>query len=135
MLNDPTPRPIRHASAARAARPSAFRGRAVTALTWALRAGLALQFSVGGVLKLTGADSMTQMFADIGAGMWLREVMGGLELSGALGLLLPRLSRWAALGLSLLMVGALIARAWFLGGVPVVELAFLLLCLLLTRFR
>lgn len=135
MINDSMSAPIRQASAARAARPSAFRGRAVTALTWTLRAALALQFSVGGVLKLTGADSMTQMFADIGAGMWLRDLVGVLELSGAFGLLLPRLSRWAALGLSLLMVGALVTRALFLGGVPVVELAFLLLCLLLTRFR
>jgi uncharacterized membrane protein len=46
------------------------------------------------------------MFATIGIGQWFRYVVGALELAGAVGVLIPRLSGLAALGLIGLMAGA-----------------------------
>jgi putative oxidoreductase len=74
------------------------RGRAVTIALWALQALLALMFAMAGLAKVFGDPAMVQMFATIGIGQWFRYVVGALEFSGAVGVLLPRLSGLAALG-------------------------------------
>ncbi len=84
----------------------ATRRRALTVTLWALQALLAIQFAGAGSLKLGGAQQMVDLFTQIGAGQWLRYLVGALELAGAIGLLLPRLSGLAALGLVGLLVGA-----------------------------
>ena len=105
--------------------PSARRGRIGERALTALRVLLAIQFAVGGLMKLGGAQPMVTLFADVGAGQWLRYVVGVLELAGAIGLLIPALVGAAAAGLSALMTGALIIRAAVLGGSPVLEVLFL----------
>jgi len=89
------------------------------------RAVLVVAFAGGGLMKVAGEASMVQMFADIGLGQWWRYVVGTLELAGAIGLLIPARTGLAALGLTALMVGATVTRAAVVGGVPVIELAFL----------
>lgn len=89
-----------------------------------VRLVLALQFAVGGVMKLTGAPAMVEMFAEIGAGDGLRFFVGACELAGAGGLLTRRLRVPAACGLAALMVGAIATRLLVLGGVPVIEALF-----------
>ncbi len=49
---------------------------------------------------------MVDMFADIGAGQWLRYLVGALEVAGGVGLLIPALA-----GLARSRVGALLAGA------------------------
>jgi putative oxidoreductase len=88
------------------AAPAVTRRRALTVMLWALQALLAVQFAAAGRLKLSGAQQMVDLFTQIGAGQWLRYLVGALELAGAVGLLLPRLSGLAALGLAGLLVGA-----------------------------
>lgn len=39
----------------------------------------------GGISKLAGDPVMVDMFADIGAGQWLRYLVGALEVSGGVG--------------------------------------------------
>jgi uncharacterized membrane protein YphA (DoxX/SURF4 family) len=73
---------------------------------WALRVGLAVVFLAAGASKLAGAPEAVELFDDIGAGQPLRYLVGTLELAGAVGLFVPRLTRPAALGLAALMVGA-----------------------------
>jgi putative oxidoreductase len=90
-----------------------------------LRLLLAVEFAGAGLMKLAGVDIMVAMFDDIGAGQWLRYVVGALELAGAVGLLVPRLVGAAALGLTALMTGALLTNAVVLGGAPVIETVFL----------
>lgn len=85
---------------------------------WLLQAALAVQFLGGGVLKLTGAPEMVNLFADIGAGQWLRYLVGALEVAGAAGLLIPRLAGLAALGLAGLMVGAATTNQFVLDQSP-----------------
>ena len=110
------------------------RGRAPGIALWALQGLLALQFAVGGVLKVVGDPAMVGMFADIGAGQWFRYLVGGLEIAGALGLLIPRLSRPAALGLVGLMAGAA-TNALVLGTSPLLPIVLLLVAALVAWGR
>lgn len=68
---------------------------------------------------------MVTMFDQIGAGQGLRYLVGLLELSGAIGVLIPRLSSLAAVGLALLMLGAAIMNLTVLGASPWLPLALL----------
>jgi putative oxidoreductase len=78
---------------------------------------------------------MVAMFTAIGAGQWLRYLVGAMEIAGAVGLLVPRLCGLAALGLVGLMVGAAITNVAFLDQSPVVPAAFLLVSALIAWRR
>jgi putative oxidoreductase len=74
---------------------------------WSVQVLLAVFFLIAAAgPKLVGEAYAMEMFTQIGAGQWLRYLVGVLELAGAIGLLLPRLSALAALGLVGVMVGA-----------------------------
>jgi putative oxidoreductase len=68
-------------------------------------------FVFAAVPKLAGAHSAVQMFGQIGAGQWLRYLVGTAELAGAIGLLTPWLAGLAAAGLAADMAGATIINA------------------------
>jgi putative oxidoreductase len=76
------------------------------ALAWILAILLAIAFTLAGGIKLIGVPGMVQEFAQIGLGQWFRYFTGALELSGAIGLLIPRVRFWAALLIAVVMVGA-----------------------------
>jgi uncharacterized membrane protein YphA (DoxX/SURF4 family) len=103
----------------------ATRGRALNVALWVLQALLAFQFAVAGFLKLGGDPAMVGMFAAIGAGQWFRYAVGALEVAGAVGVLVPRLSGLAALGLVGLMVGATLTNLLVLGTNPLLPLGLL----------
>lgn len=107
--------------------PVAIRGRTLTSIVWTLQVLLAVQFAAGGVLKLSGDPVMVDMFTTIGAGQWFRFVVGGLEIAGALGVLIPRLSGVAALGLVGLLLGATTTNVLILDAAPWLPLGLLLL--------
>ena len=100
--------------------------RAGNVALWVLQAVLAFQFAGGGLLKLTGSPEMVDLFATIGAGQWLRYLVGALEVAGAVGLLVPRLSGLAALGLAALMAGATVTNLFVLGESPWLPVGLLL---------
>jgi uncharacterized membrane protein YphA (DoxX/SURF4 family) len=54
---------------------------------------------------------MVHEFAQIGAGQWMRYLVGTTELAGAIGLLTPWLAGLAAAGLAAEMAGASIINA------------------------
>lgn len=93
------------------ARPAARAGRRRHALLWAAQIALAVFFAFAAVPKLGGAHSAVTMFGQIGAGQWLRYLVGTAELAGAAGLLIPRLAGLAAAGLAADMAGASIINA------------------------
>ena len=80
---------------------------------------------MAGLAKVFGDPAMVEMFATIGVGQWFRYVVGALEISGAAGLLIPRLSGPAALGLVCLMVGATLANLFVLGANPLLPICLL----------
>lgn len=78
--------------------------RARTVIGWILVVLLALAYGAAALGKLTGAA--TEMFAGWGYPAWFATLIGVLELAGALGLLIPKTTRWAILGLTVIMLGA-----------------------------
>jgi putative oxidoreductase len=95
--------------------PAAARSRGAAIALWTLQVLLALMFIVGsGAPKLFGEAYAVALFADLGAGQWLRYVVGVLEVAGGIGLLVPRFARLAASCLIALMVGATVAQLFFL---------------------
>lgn len=121
----PATTPVRRTGRARASRI----GR------WALRILLTAQFLAGGVLKLTADPAMVAMFDDIGAGQGLRLFIGACEVAGAVGLLVPRLTRMAAAGLVLLMIGAAVTNVVTLQISPAVPLVLLGLATVVAATR
>ena len=75
-------------------------------LAWILAIYLAIAFLYAGGIKLIGLRPMVREFAQIGIGQWLRYLTGILEVSGAIGLLIPKCRFWAALQIAAVMVGA-----------------------------
>ncbi len=82
--------------------------RAATVAVWLLSVTVALLVAGAGAAKVGGDPAMIDMFDRIGAGQWFRYVVGGLELAGGVGLLVPRerLRMLAASGLVVLLLCA-----------------------------
>ena len=78
--------------------------KAINMSSWAIVVLLAIGFLLAGVGKLTGAQ--TEMFQGWGYAPWFATLIGGLELAGVIGLLIPKTTRLAIYGLTGLMIGA-----------------------------
>ena len=109
----------------RAAATATIREHAPTIALWALQAVLALMFTMVGLAKVGGDAAMVEMFANIGIGQWFRYVVGTLEIAGAVGVLVPRLSGLAALGLACLMAGATLTNLFVLSASPLIPVILL----------
>jgi putative oxidoreductase len=78
--------------------------KARSIISWVLVILIALAFMASAVTKFTGVA--TPMFAHWGYPAWFATLIGVLELIGAVGLLIPRTTRSAVLGLTVIMFGA-----------------------------
>ena len=85
--------------------------RLTSTLLWAGQILLALVFVDAAVPKLSADPGMVHEFAQIGAGQWMRYLVGTTELAGAICLLTPWLAGLAAAGLAAEMAGATIINA------------------------
>lgn len=90
--------------------PPASRGRAATSIPWLVQILLAALFAFAGLIKLIGVQAEVEGFDLIGLGQWFRYLVGTLEVVGAIGLLVPRWSGPAALGLAGVMAGAIVTH-------------------------
>jgi uncharacterized membrane protein YphA (DoxX/SURF4 family) len=111
------------------------RVRLGTVALWVVQVLLAAMFVMASLPKLTGDPVMVDLFNAIGAGQWLRYVVGALELAGAIGLLVPRLCGLAALGLAMLLVGATLTNIVALDASPAIPLGYLLVAAVIAWFR
>ncbi len=73
-------------------------------ISWIVVILLALLFFLASLGKITGAA--TPQFAEWGYPSWFVMLIGVSELAGAIGLLIPKLTRYAILGLTMIMIGA-----------------------------
>lgn len=96
-------------------------------LAWILAVLLAIVFLFAGGVKLLGSRAMVQEFARIGIGQWLRYLTGILEVTGAIGLLIPRYRFWASLQIAAVMTGATAVNIMVLHAAPLARLTALLL--------
>lgn len=101
------------------------RGRALNAGLWVLQLLAAFAFFGAGYAKLSGAPEMVATFEQIGFGQWFRLLTGGLEVLGALLLLVPRLAGLGGLLLAGVMVGAVLTHLLLVGGSAVPALVLL----------
>ncbi|WP_375417538.1 DoxX family protein [uncultured Hymenobacter sp.] len=80
-------------------------------IAWVLAVLLAVVFIKSGFDKLSDLDKTTGMFGSMGLPGWMAALVGGAELLGGIGLLVPRTTRLAALGLMAIMLGAVVMHA------------------------
>ena len=107
-------------------------------IAWILQVLLALAFIKSGFDKLSHGPETAKMFGSLGLPEWFAYFIGGAELLGGIGLLIPRTVRPAALGLILVMIGAVIMHATkipggLVKGVPAIVLLVLLAVVLVLR--
>src|SRR5215207_1902201 len=108
------------------------RKRLLSIALWTLQVVLALTFAMAGFAKVGGDAAMVEMFATIAIGQWFRYLVGALEIAGALGVLVPRLSGLAALGLLCLMAGATLTNVLVLGTSPLLPIVLMLVSALVA---
>jgi uncharacterized membrane protein len=109
--------------------------KAAAISAWVLQVLLGLAIAAGGALKLSGDPAMVELFDDIGAGQWLRLVVGVLEVAGGVGLLVPRVRALAALCLLVLLFGATLTNVVVLGTSPLVPLLYAAAALAIVLLR
>src|SRR4051795_10642371 len=110
-------------------------GRFANVATWIVQAVVGLQFVFGGGLKLAGSPVMVDLFTEIGAGQWLRFVVGALEVSGGIGLLIRPLCGLAAAGLAAVMVGAVVTNVAIISENPTLPAVYLVLLAVIAYRR
>jgi putative oxidoreductase len=109
-------------------------------IAWILQALLAAMFIYGGSQKLMDLPGSMKMFAGLGLPGWFAGFIGGAEVLGGIGLLVPRAVRPAAMGLIIIMIGALFMHATKIPGglakgVPAIVALLLLVVVLVLRSR
>lgn len=98
-----------------------------SAALWVVRGLLALAFVAAGGAKLYGVPMLVDEFQHIGLGQWFRYFTGGLEITGAILLLVPQKAVLGALLLICIMIGAVITHLFVIGGSPVPAIVLLAL--------
>jgi putative oxidoreductase len=107
-------------------------------IAWVLQGLLGLAFIASGARKFMDLPGTVAMFGSLGMPGALAYVVAGGEVLGGIGLLVPRFVRPAALGLIVIMLGAVVMHATKIpgglaGGVPAMVLLVLLLVLFWLR--
>lgn len=107
-------------------------------IAWILQVILAIAFIKSGFDKLSNLDGTMKMFGGLGMPEWFGALIGGAELLGGIGLLIPRTVRLAALGLIVIMIGAVVTHATKIpgglaGGTFAIGLLVLLVVVYLLR--
>jgi len=100
-------------------------------IAWVLQVLLGLAFIASGANKLKDLPGTVSMFSGLGLPAALAYVVAFGEVLGGIGLLIPRFTRYAALALLPIMVGAVVMHATKIpggikGGVPAIVLLVLL---------
>jgi hypothetical protein len=107
--------------------PAAKRVSAINVTLWTAQILLAACFAFVATPKLLGDPTAVAAFKSIGFGQWFRYLTGSCELAGAVGLVIPRLSGLAAIGLVGLMVGATLTNLFLMPGMAPVAVVTVLL--------
>ncbi|GAB3573472.1 DoxX family protein [Hymenobacter daeguensis] len=107
-------------------------------IAWILQALLAALFIFSGGHKLMDLPGTMKMFESMGLPGWFAGLIGGAEVLGGIGLLVPRTVRPAALGLIVVMIGAVYMHATKIPGglakgVPAIVALLLLVVVYLLR--
>jgi putative oxidoreductase len=109
--------------------------KALNITFWILQGLLAATFLVAGTTKLASPDMQIAFFEEIGLGQWFRYFTGGLEVMGAMLVLVPRTAGFGATLLGMTMVGAVDIHLLITGGSPVASIVLLVIAIAVTWYR
>ena len=104
-------------------------------VSWILQILAAATFFLAGGSKLSGVAPMVEMFDKIGLGQWFRYLTGGLEVTGAILLLIPTTEVLGGVLLVMTMVGAIATHLFVLGGSPVPAIVLFVMVGTVTWYR
>ncbi len=110
-------------------------GKAANVALWVLQIAAAAMLGMAGFAKLAGDPQMVAMFDVIGLGQWFRYLTGGLEVLGAILLLVPALAGVGALMLAGVMAGAVLTHLFVVGGSPAIPLVLLVVLAVIAYAR
>jgi putative oxidoreductase len=96
---------------------------------------LAGAFLMTGTTKLASAQTQVAIFEEIGLGQWFRYFTGGLEVIGAILVLVPRTAGLAATLLGMIMVGAVDIHLLITSGNPVPSVVLLVIAVAVIWYR
>ena len=108
-------------------------------IAWILQILLAVAFIASGGNKLLHLADTVKGFGGMGFPSWFAYFIAAAEVLGGIGLLVPRFTRLAALGLILIMIGAAYVHTTKIpggllpNGLPALGLLALLIVVLLLR--
>lgn len=105
-------------------------------LVWGAIGLAALAYAAAGAAKLAGVAQMHESFVLLGLPGWFGYFIGACEVAGAIGLFIRPLSALAAMGLAIIMIGALyfhITHPPIAAGIPALILLGLDLFVVKTR--
>lgn len=102
---------------------------------WILQILAAATFLLAGGSKLSGVAPMVEMFDKIGLGQWFRYLTAGLEVTGAILLLIPATVTLGGVLLAITMAGAIATHLFILGGSPVPAIVLLVMVATVTWYR
>ena len=109
--------------------------KALNIAFWILQGLLAAAFLVAGTTKLAGPQMQVTFFEKIGLGQWFRYFTGGLEVIGAILVLVPRTAVVGAVLLGMTMVGAVDIHLLITGGSPVPLVVLLVIAVAVIWYR
>jgi uncharacterized membrane protein YphA (DoxX/SURF4 family) len=81
-------------------------GKVRNVVLWIVSIAVGLLFIASGAGKLANPAGAAKLFAHFGYAAWFVTVIGLVEVLGGIGLLIPRVARWAAIVLGVVMLGA-----------------------------
>src|SRR6266481_4778904 len=102
---------------------------------WILQILAAATSFLAGGSKLAGVAPMVEMFDKIGLGQWFRYLTGGMEVTGAILLLIPATVTLGSALLVLTMAGAIATHLFILGGSPVPAIVLFVMVGTITWYR
>src|SRR5438105_15215735 len=109
--------------------------KGVNIVLWTLQILAAAAFLLAGGSKLAGVAPMVEMFDKIGIGQWFRYLTGGLEVTGAILLLIPTTVMFGGVLLVMTMVGAIATHLFVLGGSPAPAIVLFVMVGTVTWYR
>ena len=105
------------------------RSRSAVIVLWIAQIAVASLVLLTGASKLASAPAMVVEFDAIGVGQWFRYVVGSIEAASAVLLAIPSLAAFGALLLIPIMIGAVGAHLFTLGGSPAPAMGVLVVSL------
>jgi putative oxidoreductase len=110
------------------------RSKALNITFWVLQSVAAVAFLIAGATKHASAIDLVT-FEKIGLGQWFRYFVGGLEMIGAILIVVPRTAALGAAVLTITMIGAIGTHLFIVGRPSISAIVLLVLTAAIAWYR